>query len=186
MQPLAVNRHSSVVPLAPQRLLPWVQVVAQAWQLPFAQTEFAAHAIGLDHMLQPLPSGLQVSTPLPLQRVAPGVQVVPQVPQLPPEQKVVQVVPALHEVQPLASATQVSGVLPVQRFEPTVQVALHEAHMLVAGLQVLPEGQVRADHEVQPVVTFHVHSSMPFAVQRVAPLVQAWHELQVPLLQSSP
>ena len=186
LQPEAVSRHSSVTPLAPQRFAPCVQVVAQAWQLPLLQTVFAAHAVGPVHILQPLPSGLQVSMPLPLQRVAPGVQTVPQLPQLPPEQKVEHSVPATHEVQPLAEATQVSGVLPVQRFEPAVQVELHEAHWPVAGLQVLPLGQVRGVHEVQPVLTFHVHSSTPFAVQRVAPLVQAWHELHTPLLQTSP
>jgi hypothetical protein len=113
----------------------------------------------------------QVSTPFPLQRVEPFVHEVPQVPHAPPEQKVEHVCVTLHDVQPLASATQVSTFRPVQRLAPAVQVELHEAQLPL--LHTLPDGQVRPTHCVQPESTLHWHSSMPVAVQRLAPMVQA-------------
>ena len=52
--------------------------------------------------------------------------------------------------------------------------------------QVLPEAQARAVHWVQPDSTLHSQVSTPVAVQREAPIVQAWQLLQLPPAQTSP
>ena len=90
----------------------------------------------------------------------------------------------LHDVQPRASATHVSTFLPEHRVEPAVHVLLHEAQLPL--LHTRPDGQLRPTHWVQPDRMLHWHSSMPFAVQRLAPIVQPWQLLQVVPLQTSP
>ena len=116
VQPVASSRHSSVAPFAPQRLLPWAQVVAHWLHTPPWQKLFALHCCVGPHAGQLFASMMQVSTPAaPWQRVWPAVQLVPQVPHAPPLQKLPQVWPACHEVQPEAFATQVSTVLPAHR-----------------------------------------------------------------------
>lgn len=161
-----------------------MQVVAQATHAPLAQKVFGAQLWAGPHTGQLLASVPQVSTPLPLQRTVPEAQEVPQVPQAPPEQNVLQVWPVLHEVQPRASATHTSTLRPAQRVAPAVQVLLHEAQLPL--VQTLPEGHVRCVHWVHPVRTFHWHSSMPVAVQRLAPVLHAWQEVQTALPHTSP
>ena len=75
-------------------------------------------------------------------------------------------------------------VLLAQRFAPAVQVALQVAQLPL--VQVLPAAQARAVHWVQPESTLHSQVSTPVAVQREAPMVQAWQVLHEPLLHTSP
>jgi hypothetical protein len=172
------------MPVALQRLLPCVHVVAHCAQVPPWQNELGAHCCAAPHAGQLFASMRQVSTPAPLQRVWPGVQLVPHVPQAPPLQKLVQVWPACHEVQPWALATQVSTVLLAQRFAPAVQVELQLVQL--PPWQVLPEAQACVVHCVQPDSTLHSQLSTPVAVQRDAPMLQPWHVLHAPPAHSSP
>ena len=105
-----------MTPFAPQRLLPWVQVVAHWLHTPPRQKLFALHCCVGPQAGQLFASMMQVSTPaVPWQRVWPAVQLVPQVPHAPPLQKFVHTWPLRHAVQPEGSATQVCTVFAAHR-----------------------------------------------------------------------
>lgn len=171
-------------PPAPHRRLPTEQVTAHAAQAPALQVVPLAQAEPADHTVQLFASLVQLSVPLPLQRAAPTVQVVPQVPHAPPLQKFPHWVPACQVVQPCGSAMQLSTVLPAHRFAPAVQVLLQLAQL--PPVQRVPLAQVLAAQVVQPLTTFQLQVSTPVAVQREAPIEQAWHELHWPLVHTSP
>jgi hypothetical protein len=185
VQPFASSWHVSVTPFAPQRLLPWVQLVLHPVQLPPLQYAFGGHCCKGPHAGQLFWSMMHVSTPRPLQRVAPGVQFVPQVPQAPPEQKVLHVCDACQLVQPDASATQVCTVLPLQRLAPAVHAPLQLAQL--PFWHALPGAHASARHLVQPDSTSHSQvSTPPPAVQRDAPRLHAWQLVHQPPVQTSP
>lgn len=183
-QPFAASWHVSMTPEAPQRFVPSTQVVAQAAQVPFAQKESGGQLCVGPHAGQLFESMPHVSMPLPLHRIVPFPHEVPHTPHAPPEQNVAQASLKLQAVHPRASATHVSTLRPVHRLAPAVHAVAHEVQAPL--VQTLPLGQARDDHRVQPDSTSQSHVSTPVAVQRLAPIAQAVHEPQLPLLHTSP